>query len=166
MNNENNLTHWRKLVNTAYIGAYSMPTDGSNIILTIKNVVREAVTGEGGKKEECTVAYFQEDSKPMILNRTNCKAIAAAYKTPYIEEWSGLKVEITVANVKVAGDVVEALRILPKVPTKPQKIVMVVDSEPFNKAVAYVKAGNSLANVKDKYDISPEVEKAITDAAK
>jgi hypothetical protein len=158
-------THWKKLVNPNYIGAYSMPTDGSNIVLTIKNVVREAVTGEGGKKEECTVAYFQEDSKPMILNRTNCKAIAAAYKTPYIEEWAGLKIEITVANVKVAGEVVEALRILPKVPTKPQKIVMIKDSEPFKKAVAYVKSGNTLANVKEKYDISPEVEKAITDAA-
>lgn len=154
------LTHWKKLVNPNYIGAYSMPTDGSNIILTIKNVVREAVTGEGGKKEECTVAYFQEDSKPMILNRTNCKAITAAYKTPYIEEWSGCKVEITVSNVKVGGETVEALRILPKVPvtTKPE---LKLNSAAFTKAADYIAKGGNIEAIKDKYTVSPEVEKAL-----
>jgi len=163
MNNEKELTHWRKLVNTNYIGAYSMPTDGSNIVLTIKNVVREKVKGENGKEEECTVAYFMEDSKPMILNRTNCKAITTAYKTPYIEEWSGCKVEITVANVKVAGETVEALRILPKKPAKP---VLKKDTEAYNKAVEYVKKGNDLSKIKEKYEIDAVTEKAILDAAK
>jgi len=160
---EKELTHWRRLVNTAYIGAYSMPTDGSNIVLTIKNVVREKVKGENGKEEECTVAYFQEDSKPMILNRTNCKAITTAYKTPYIEQWAGCKVEITVANVKVAGETVEALRILPKVPAKP---VLKKDTDAYTKALAFVKGGGDIAKVKEKYDIDAATLKAITDAVK
>lgn len=162
---ETKKTHWKTLVNPNYIGAYCMPTDGSNIILTIKNVVREIVVGEAGKKEECTVAYFQEDSKPMILNRTNCKAITAAYKTPYIEEWSGCKVEITVANVKVAGETVEALRILPKVPvvTKPE---LKENSPAFTKAAEYIKGGGKIAAIKEKYTVSNEVEKAIYAAAK
>jgi len=160
MNNEENKTHWKKLTSTNYIGAYSMPTDGSNIVLTIKNVVREKVKGENGKEEECTVAYFQEDSKPMILNRTNCKAITMAYKTPYIEEWAGCKVEITVANVKVGGETVEALRILPKVPvtTKPE---LKLNSAAFTKAADYIKGGGKIEAIKDKYTVSPEVEKAL-----
>lgn len=157
-------THWKTLVNPNYIGAYCMPTDGSNIVLTIKNVVREIVTGEAGKKEECTVAYFTEDSKPMILNRTNCKAITAAYKTPYIEEWSGCKVEITVANVKVGGETVEALRILPKIPvtTKPE---LKINTAQYKKAVEYVKGGGKIEAIKDKYIVSQEVEEAIYAAA-
>jgi hypothetical protein len=160
MNNEENKTHWKKLTSTNYIGAYSMPTDGSNIVLTIKNVVREKVKGENGKEEECTVAYFQEDSKPMILNRTNCKAITMAYKTPYIEEWAGCKVEITVANVKVGGETVEALRILPKVPvtTKPE---LKLNSAAFTKAADYITKGGKIEAIKDKYTVSPEVEKAL-----
>lgn len=158
--NEENKTHWRRLVDTKYIGAYCMPTDGSNIVLTIKNVTREMVTGDAGKKEECTVAYFAEDSKPMILNRTNCKAITMAYKTPYIEEWAGCKVEITVANVKVGGETVEALRILPKVPvtTKPE---LKTNSAAFTKAHDYITKGGKIEAIKDKYTVSPEVEKAL-----
>lgn len=153
-------THWKVLTNPNYIGAYSMPTDGSNIVLTIKNVVREKVKGEGGKEEECTVAYFTEDSKPMILNRTNCKAISAAYKTPYIEEWAGCKVEITVANVKVAGEMMEALRILPKVPAN-KKMELKKGSAAFTKAVEYIKGGGDIAKIKDKYEVSTETEKDI-----
>jgi hypothetical protein len=158
--NEENKTHWKKYSGTNYIGAYSMPTDGSNIVLTIKNVTREMVTGDAGKKEECTVAYFTEDSKPMILNRTNCKAITMAYKTPYIEEWAGCKVEITVANVKVGGETVEALRILPKVPvtTKPE---LKTNSAAFTKAHDYITKGGKIEAIKDKYTVSPEVEKAL-----
>jgi hypothetical protein len=163
--NEKELTHWKRLTTTNYIGAYSMPTDGSNIVLTIKNVVREKVKGEGGKEEECTVAYFQEDSKPMILNRTNCKAISAAYKTPYIEEWAGCKVEITVANVKVAGEMMEALRILPKVPVN-KKAELKKGSAAFTKVVEYIKGGGDIAKIKDKYEVSTETEKDIYAAAK
>lgn len=160
MNNEKQHTHWRKFYNPNYIGAYSMPSDGSNIILTIKNVTQEMVTGEGGKKEECMVAYFHEDSKPMILNRTNCKAITQAYGTPYIEDWAGKKVEIYVAKTKVAGTEVDALRILPKEPKLPE---LTKGSDAWNKAVAYVKKGGDINTIKAKYTFN---EKELTDAAK
>jgi hypothetical protein len=65
-------THWKKLVNPSYIGAYCIEADTT---FKIVKVTRERVTGENGKQEECTVAHL-EGSKPMILNRTNCKTIA------------------------------------------------------------------------------------------
>ena len=78
------LTHWKKLINPDYLGAYSL--DGlAELNVTIDKVVREMVTGTGGKKEECTVSYLK-NQKPFIINRTNGKTITKVLKTPYVEE--------------------------------------------------------------------------------
>ena len=103
-------THWKKLTNPDYLGAYSIE-DGKDLVLTIKKVVQESVTGADGKKEDCIVCYWQENQKPMILNVTNCKMIAKLANSPYIEQWAGIKVQIGVEKVKAFGDVVDALRI-------------------------------------------------------
>lgn len=108
-------THWKKLTNPDYLGAYSFQKDEEKI-LTIGRVRQEIVVGTDGKKEECTVARFQENEKPMILNATNCKTIAKIYNTPFIEEWVGKRIQIYVTQVKAFGDVVDALRIREKVP--------------------------------------------------
>lgn len=47
----------------------------------------------------------------MILNSTNCKQITKLAGTPYIEKWSGTKIQVGVEKVKAFGDVVEALRV-------------------------------------------------------
>ena len=79
-------THWKKLINPDYIGAYALDP-GKDLTVQISQVRREMVTGADGKKEECTVAYLK-DQKPMILNVTNCKTIEKLYG-PYIEDWNG-----------------------------------------------------------------------------
>ena len=110
------LTHWKKLSNPNYLGAYSIE-DGNDLILTISAVRQEEVIGTDGKKEECIVCYFSDSPKPMILNSTNAKMIQKLLNTPYIEQWAGHKVQIGVEKVKAFGDVVEALRVrkfLPK----------------------------------------------------
>lgn len=118
--------HWRKLTNPNYLGAYSL-MPGQEIVATIKRVANEMVIGPDGKKEECIVAYFIEnDIKPMILNSTNCKTIQKIYKTPYIEEWQGRKIQLYVETVRAFGEMVEALRIRPSIP----KITGAVSSEP------------------------------------
>lgn len=111
-----NLTHWKKLSNPNYLGAYSIE-NGKDIVLTIRNVRQEEVIGTDGKKEECIVCYWVEPQKPMILNATNAKMIQKLLGTPYIEQWAGHKIQIGIEKVKAFGDVVEALRIrkfLPK----------------------------------------------------
>lgn len=110
------MTHWKKLTNPDYLGAYSIE-DGADLIMTIAAVKNEVVTGTDGKKEECMVMYFVEPSKPMILNATNAKMVQKLLKTPYIEEWAGHKIQIGIEKVKAFGDVVDALRVrkfLPK----------------------------------------------------
>ena len=111
----NTVTHWKKLTNPDYLGAYSLE-DRQDIILTIDRVQLETVTGPDGKKEECLVCHWREREKPMILNATNAKMIEKLLQTPYIEEWSGHKIQIGAEKVKAFGDIVDALRIRPFLP--------------------------------------------------
>ncbi|TQI68974.1 hypothetical protein [Clostridium sp. KNHs216] len=131
-------THWKKLQNPDYLGAYALEP-GQDLIATIKSVGEEKVIGSDGKKEECTVVHFAErDIKPMVLNVTNAKTISKIYKTPYIEDWHGCKIQIYVAQVKAFGDVVDALRIRPykpdvKVSEKPVCADCGAEIQPFGK---------------------------------
>jgi hypothetical protein len=75
------LTHWKKLTNPDYLGAYALEP-GQDLIVTIKSVANEVVTGSDGKKETCSVMRFAENVKPMILNATNSKMITKLLKTP------------------------------------------------------------------------------------
>lgn len=104
------MAHWKKSFNPDYLGAYSIE-DGRDIIGTIKSVKVEQVTGTGGKKEECLVCRFVENIKPMILNKTNCKTISKIYKTPDTDNWVGKRIQIFATTTKLAGEVVECLRI-------------------------------------------------------
>ncbi len=110
-------THWKKLHNPDYLGAYALEP-GKDMILTIKNVKNDIVQGSDGKKEECMVMTFVENAKPLIVNATNAKTIEKLYKTPFIEEWSGKKIQLFVDKIKAFGEVVEALRIRPKIPAQ------------------------------------------------
>lgn len=110
------LTHWKKLSNPNYLGAYSIE-DGKDLVLTICNVKQEEVTGTDGKKEDCIVCYFSDSPKPMILNSTNAKQIQKLLGTPYIENWAGHKIQIGSEKVKAFGDVVEALRVRKTLPS-------------------------------------------------
>lgn len=115
------MTHWKKLTNPDYLGAYALD-EGQELILTISYVREETVTGPDGKKEDCTVIHFAEKVKPMILNVTNAKTISKIYETPYIENWAGKKIQIYVAQVKAFGDLVDALRIRPFIPKEDEYI--------------------------------------------
>ena len=108
-------THWKKLINPDYLGAYSLDP-GKDMILTIGQVRKEMITGTGGKQEQCTVCHWQEKQKPMILNVTNCKTISKLLKTPYIEQWTGHRIQIYASTTRMGGETVECLRIRDELP--------------------------------------------------
>lgn len=114
------MTHWKKLCNPDYLGAYAFQP-GEEITVTINKVQREIVVGAEGKKEECTVVHFAESGiKPFILNATNAKMITKITGTPYIEGWAGKRIVLGVEKVKAFGDVVEAVRVKNKRPKAAQ----------------------------------------------
>jgi hypothetical protein len=109
--------HWKKQFNYDYLGSYSL--DGKReVVVTVKGVGTAKVTGQSGRKEDCFVVYFTEMDKPMILNRTNAKAIEKVSESGLVEDWVGTRVVLYVEKgVKAFGDVVDALRIRDKKPS-------------------------------------------------
>lgn len=107
-------THWKKLTNPNYLGSYAF-NPGEEKIVTIESVMKEPVMGEGGRTEDCIVAHLVNE-KPLVLNKTNCKAITKLLGTPYIEEWAGHKIVLAVQRVKAFGEDVDAIRVKPKLP--------------------------------------------------
>ena len=108
-------THWKKLKNNNYLGAYMLEPD-KDIIVTIRDIKKGEVIGDGGEKGEGALVYFAEYDKPMILNSTNAKAISTIYDTPYIEEWIGRKIQLYSTRIKAFGEYVDALRVRKWVP--------------------------------------------------
>lgn len=151
-------THWKKLVNPAYLGAYSLEP-GKDLTVTIDKVLREMVTSTGGKKEECTVAYLKGE-KPLILNVTNCKTIAQLYGA-FIEDWAGKKITIYATTTRLAGETVECLRIRQKVAEiKKEKL----SNERFTTGLESISAGNFTAEqMREKFDLTEDQEKCLSD---
>lgn len=154
------LTHWKKQFNYEYLGAYSLP-NGKDIVLTIKETKKEEVVGSSGKKEECFIAYFVEDAKPMVLNRTNCKIITKLYKTPYIEEWSGKQIQIGAKMVDAFGEKVDSLRVRNIVPKTDARSEVKTDTPQWEGILSAVKNGYTLQQVESKYLLTKEQIKII-----
>jgi hypothetical protein len=152
-------THWKKLNNPDYIGAYELLGVTDELIVKIKEVKKVDVKGMDGKTEQCTVAYLYEQ-KPMILNSTNCKTITRIYDTPFIEEWKDIEIILIVKKVKAFGDVVDALRIKDIKPRLPD---LLPDTTLWSEAKKALSNGFTIAQIKKKYTLSNNNEKLLTD---
>lgn len=155
------LTHWKKLVNPDYIGAYALQPD-EDLVVTIDYVQREQITGTGGKKEECSVAHLI-GQKPLILNVTNSKSIAKLYG-PYIEEWAGKQITLYASMTKLAGDMVECLRIRPTAPAKRRKPIT---DDRLTAAIKSITAGEyTTEKLRAQFQLTDEQETTVNEAVK
>lgn len=151
-------THWKQLVDPRYLGAYSLP-NGEDMTVTIDFVRLEEVTTVGGKKEDHSIMHLV-GHKPMILNATNSKSIHRLYG-PYIEDWAGKKITLCASTAKLAGEVVECLRIRPEV-AKPT-----ITEERFAAGLAKIKDGSYKAeNMRKSFLLTTEQNQRLRDAEK
>ena len=70
------MTHWKKLTNPDYIGAYDFAENEKRVV-KILEVKQSPVMGADGKKQDCIVATL-ENSKPLVLCKTNCNGLPHA----------------------------------------------------------------------------------------
>lgn len=149
-------THWKKLINLDYLGAYILQP-GEELTVTIEKVVREIVTSGGGKKEECTVAYLR-GHKPLILNITKQKTIDKIYG-PYIEDWVGKSITLLEGTTRFGGETVACLLVKMKVP---EKVKTVISTERFKKGLDQITVGDFTSErMRTNFILTPEQEKAL-----
>lgn len=149
-------THWKKLTNPDYLGSYDFQPDEVRTV-KITKVQQEQVMGANGKKEPCIVAYL-EGSKPMILNRTNCKTISGLFKTAYIEEWAGKSIKIRSEWVKAFGTETEALRVVNEL-VKDKPALTPANKVAWEQAVNAMKVGKvTVSQIRARYTLSDEDE--------
>jgi hypothetical protein len=157
-------THWKKIDNPNYLGAYSlMDGEKKEIITTIEKVIKEDVKNERGT-DTCRVAYLTGGHKPMILNATNSKIIERIYGTPYIEDWAGKEITIYIAKIKSFGEEIECLRIKNNKP-KVLPELLPTDKENWNKVIQALNNGYKIDQIKTKWKLSQEnQEKLLTES--
>lgn len=155
------LTHWKNQFNYDYLGAYSLP-DGKDIVLTLKETKKEMVTGANGQKSECFVAYFHENAKPMILNKTNCKTIEKLFNTPNIEEWVNKQIQIGSTRINAFGEMTDCLRVRPFAPKLSEERPAVQTGSVIWKNILDALAGGyTVTQVMTKYKLTKEQIKEL-----
>lgn len=150
------LTHWKKLRNPDYLGAYALPNEGAEMILTIAFARKESVAGTDGKKQDCLVVHWKEAEKPMIINATNAKTISRLAKSNFIEKWQGCAVIVYAAKVSAFGQETDALRIRsysPQIKAQPEQIDVSSYIDSLMKA-------DSLDSLKTAFQAMPESVRA------
>lgn len=153
-------THWKKIVDNDYLNEGDL--DAGNIIATIESIDVQEITNPTGKTEVKHVIKFKEKNvKPMVLSaKQNFKNIASATGTPYIEEWSGKKIEIYYdPNVRFGSQKVGGVRVSPNTPKKPK---LTKQMPAYAKVVLSLKDKKTTWEiVKEHYEITPELETEI-----
>jgi len=131
-------THWKKTMNPNYLGAYALEPN-QDLIVEITEVKTESVMNADGRNEDCLVAHLK-DHKPLIVNKTNAKAIAKVCGSNYIEDWKGKQIALYISNVKAFGELVEAIRVRTVAPKAKSKRKL--NEDDFKKLVKAVADGS------------------------
>lgn len=95
---------------------YAFHLQGREHTLKIARVKGGEVTGSGGKKNRKPLMYFDGKHKPLALNKTNCKTIAAMYGTD-TDKWIGRLVAIFPTTTSFGNETCDCIRIKPGIPS-------------------------------------------------
>lgn len=173
------MTHYRKAGNITHCGAEILP-DGKDILYIVIERIEfcEKVNIGGRNESNQFIAHFAPNpytKLPMVLNRTNQGTLMKLFPEigTDIDKIKNKAVRLTSEKARnIAMDMyLPALRIS-KIPANPKdapgakeaaaKTPLTKENKiVWDQAVNYIKAGNSLTQIKTKYDISPEVEEQL-----
>lgn len=107
------MTHWKTFLDKEWLYAYDL--DGKDVTVTIEKVVGGTVIGEGGKESKKPVVHFVGAKKKLALNISNGKTIERLYGSD-VRAWAGKKVTLYPTKAKFGSEMVDCIRIRPKVP--------------------------------------------------
>jgi hypothetical protein len=158
------MTHWKKLTNPDYIGAYDFAENEKRIVKIIE-VKQAPVMGADGKKQDCIVATL-ENSKPWVLCKTNCKTISKILNTPMIENWSGKLIQLEVKKVKAFGEWVDGLRVCDKLPEPPKEELTPTHPRWAGAKEALTTGKTTIEQIEKSFILSPENKELLCSNSK
>ena len=103
-----------------YLFAFDL--QGRDCTVTIAKVTGGEITGSGGKKTKKPLCYFREskDQRPLGLNSTNCKIIAAMYGND-TANWVGKRITLYPTQTSFGSETVDCIRVRPGIPSDKAK---------------------------------------------
>lgn len=164
-------THYRIGGKLEYCGVEILP-DGRDI----ENIVIERIQYhdklkvQGAVQDGVWTAHFAKNPYtmlPMILNSTNRKRIAKLFPNVKgkIDLLKNISVRLTQESTRDAtdGGTTMGLRIS-KIPAKidAKKPILTQEHEGWKACVDFIAKGGDIKMIKDKYEVSEEVEKLLT----
>jgi len=96
---------------------YAFDLQGKDVTVTIEKVTQGDLTALGGRKSKKPLCFFREgrEKRPLALNSTNCRTIAALYGDD-TSNWIGQRITLYPAETTMAGEKVACIRVRPSVP--------------------------------------------------
>lgn len=109
------MPHYKSFFDREYLFAFDLK--GRDVTLTIERVVGGELTALGGRKSKKPLVYFKEgrEKKPLAMNATNCKTVAAMYTTD-TDNWVGKRITLYPTTTTMAGETMDCIRVRPTVP--------------------------------------------------
>lgn len=159
----NEKTHYRKAFDSPYLSSADIvePT-----VLTVARVTLESDRTKK-TKDHFNTAYFVEKElrpgeklKPMILNATNSKTMAALAGSKFIDDWQNVRITVYVdGNVRFGKETVEGLRISPHAPEK--RTLTPANAKQWEAAKAAFRRDGNLKAVLARMDMSAEHQEQL-----
>ena len=158
--------HYRNVYKSDHLGVADleeMIEHGKELVFVIKEVKQEYGKSVAGKKGDFNIAYFTDASiKPWVLNAGNAKTLKSfAGNVAFVEDWKNIPVRLYVDyNVKMKGETVGGVKLDPIQPIIGEQPKPAFSKSNFEAAKT---ANATIQMIKDRYTLSPEVEKEYLD---
>lgn len=162
-------THYRKAFKSDHLGVADLEDfieEKRSLIFTIDHVKQYLLTNDkdsgvvvAGKRISANIAFFKENIKPLVLNATNSDTMKLITGKTFVEEWNNTKIELFILKkVQLKGRTVDGVRIK-KVD---EALPILTENHPkFNAIKEALKNGNTIEQVRTKYQVSNELEKLL-----
>lgn len=107
------LDSWLKIIDPNFLSSENLGSAGTEIVVTIKDIDLAECYDEQTKQKVKKQSVFFEETKPLVLNKTNAKTLKKLF-SPNDDNPAnaiGKKVTLKVESVKAFGKMVDAIRI-------------------------------------------------------
>lgn len=169
--------HYRTGGKLTHAGCEMLPNGKDIEYIIIERIEYKDQENIGGRTEQGVwLAHFAKNpytNLPMVLNSTNRKRIAKLFPQVegYISTLKNIPVRLTREKTRDPQDIggetwgLRISRMPAKQPEAPKKEVLNEKHPNWAKCVAWLAKGNDFEALRDKYDITKEVEEALSKAA-